>query len=234
MDLSNGSTTQMRSAYPATTPGAPRHTPARGPRLRHENRAAPDVERETPRRHPRPKHVADRPDEHAALTEHRLSRRAARPALRDVAVRPGGPRANPEIRNGYVRDIPANITYYAGGDSIYSGTAARLEITVTTADHRKKAAVALPAVSNLRAESDFLGTNVVGEVANTSPSQTLSSLARITVVCFDSAENVIAGGSSFPPAALWPGGRAGFTVSVDSPTASQIASVQASVEPEYD
>jgi hypothetical protein len=121
--------------------------------------------------------------------------------------------------------IPAGATYYAGGDSIFKGTAARLEITV----------IELPQVANLRVEQGlFDEAEVVGEVINASTSRTLSDLARITFVAFDGAGNVIGGGFTYPPTALPPGGRAGFRATAEGLSPSQIASFQASVEPEYD
>lgn len=131
--------------------------------------------------------------------------------------------------------IPAGTTYYAGGDSIFKGTAARLEITVTVGERRPKSAIELPQVANLRVELNvFDEAEVVGEVINASTSRTLSDLARITFVAFDGAGNVIGGGFTYPPAALPPGGRAAFRKTVEGLSPSQIASVQASVEPEYD
>jgi hypothetical protein len=97
-------------------------------------------------------------------------------------------------------EIPASATYYGGGDSIFTGTPARLEISVKVGERRKKASVALPQVSNLRVQDFFGRPQVLGEVANTSTSKTLSSLARISFVCLDGAGNVLGGGLAYPPA----------------------------------
>lgn len=130
-------------------------------------------------------------------------------------------------------EIPAGATYYAGGDSIFTGTAARLEITATVGERKKKLPITLPQVSNIRVEEDFIGeARVVGEVANTS-TKTLSTIARITFVCFDSGGNAIGGGYTYPPTSLPPGARAGFSTTAEGLRASQIASVMISVEPEY-
>lgn len=132
--------------------------------------------------------------------------------------------------------IPAGATYYAGGDSIFEGTAARLEVTAQTGSSQKKASILMPQVSNARVTGDFLGVNVVGEVMNPSTTRPLSWLSRISVVCFDGAGNVIGGGDGFWPGTsnLPPGARIGFEISVEGLVAAQIASVQVSVEPEYE
>jgi hypothetical protein len=128
--------------------------------------------------------------------------------------------------------IPAGATYYAGGEPIFNGTAARIDVSVTVGKRQKKSITRLPAVSNIRVQdNDFLGPSVLGEITNPY-SQTLSSLARITFVCFDAAGNAIGGGYGYPTAALPAGGRIGFEESIEGLSASQIASVQVSVEPE--
>ena len=132
-------------------------------------------------------------------------------------------------------EVPAGATYYAAGESIFTGTAARLEITVTVGERRKKSPVTLPQVSNVRVQQGFLDSaEVLGEIANTSTTQTLSGLARVTFVCLDGAGNVIGGGYTYVPGSgLPPGGRALFDTDAEGLQASQIASVQVSVEPEY-
>jgi hypothetical protein len=132
--------------------------------------------------------------------------------------------------------VPAGATYYAGGDSIFDGTPARVEAVVQTGIRQKKAGILMPRVSNVRVTEDFLGTVVVGEVMNPSPTRALSYLARISVVCFDGAGNVIGGDAGFWPGLsdLPPGGRIGFEVDVEGLSASQIASVRVSVEPKYE
>ena len=95
--------------------------------------------------------------------------------------------------------MPARATYYAGGDSIFTGTAARVEVSVQVGRRQKKSIPGLPVVSNVRVQDDFLGSaQVVGEIMNPF-TQTLSSLARISFVCFsDSAGNVVGGGYGYP------------------------------------
>ena len=138
------------------------------------------------------------------------------------------------ISNTY-EAIPAGATYYGGGEAIYEGAApARTEVSVRVGSRRAKSAIALPPVSNVRVTEDFLGASVLGEVANPSSTKSLSDLARITVVCFDGAGNVIGGGRTYPPTTLPPGGRAAFDASIEGLSASQIASAQVSVEPEYE
>ena len=130
--------------------------------------------------------------------------------------------------------IPAGATYYGGGEAIYEGAApARTEVTVQVRNRQAKSAIALPPVSNVRVTENF-GTSVLGEVANPSSTRSLSDIARITVVCFDAAGNVIGGGRTYPPTTLPPGGRAAFDASIEGLSPSQIASVQVSVEPEYE
>jgi hypothetical protein len=132
--------------------------------------------------------------------------------------------------------IPAGATYYAGGDSFFEGTAARLEITVTVGERRPKSAIELPQVANLRVEQglfDEADAEVTGEVVNPSTSRTLSDLSEITFVAFDGAGNVIGGGREYLMAEVPPGGRVGFRTTAEGLSPSQIASVQASVEPDY-
>jgi hypothetical protein len=137
--------------------------------------------------------------------------------------------------NTYV-GIPASSTYYAGGESIYSGStaAAKLEVTVQVGSGQAKRIGELPPVANIRWTEDFLGIDVLGEFTNPY-SQTLASFARITAVCFDSAGNVIGGGRTYPSSSVAPGGRIGFDVSIEGALhASQIASAQVSVEPKVE
>ena len=129
--------------------------------------------------------------------------------------------------------IPAATTYYAGGEAIWDGStpAARVEVSVRVGDRQKKKIQILPPVANVRVSSDLFGTDVLGEFSNPY-SQSMSSLARITAVCFDAAGNVIGGGRSYPEGSVPPGGRIGFDVSLEGLEATQIASAQVSVEPD--
>lgn len=133
--------------------------------------------------------------------------------------------------------IPAGATYYGGGDAIYDGSTlpSRLEVRTQVGGRQRKAGIVLPPVSNVRVTEGFLGANVLGEVMNAS-TRSLSSLARITIVCFDAGGNVIGGGSTFPPGSsdIPPGARFAFDASIEGLSASQIASAQVSVEPEYE
>lgn len=130
--------------------------------------------------------------------------------------------------------VPAGATYYAGGSSIFQGTPARLEISIRVGSRQKKANIAIPQLSNVRVQDDGFGeARLLGEITNTSPTSTLSSIARITFVCLDSAGNVIGGGFTYPPGSgIPPNGRVGFETSIEGLSVSQIASVQVSVEPE--
>jgi hypothetical protein len=111
--------------------------------------------------------------------------------------------------------IPAGATYSAGGESIFGGTPARLEITTTVGQRQKRSpSLVLPPVSNLRVTSDFLGANAVGEVANPSTTKSLSGLARITFVCLDASGNVIGGGFTYPASAV-PTGWSSWVRDVD-------------------
>ncbi|MGZ8687396.1 MAG: FxLYD domain-containing protein [Gaiellaceae bacterium] len=132
--------------------------------------------------------------------------------------------------------IPAGATYYAGGEAISSsGTPSRLEVTVKVGARQKKSIPALPVVSNVRiVDTEYFGPEILGEIQNPY-TKTLSSLARITFVCFDAGGNVIGGGYGYPETALPPGGRVAFDLRPEGGlTASQIASVQVSVEPELE
>jgi hypothetical protein len=130
--------------------------------------------------------------------------------------------------------IPAGATYYAGGDSSYSGTtpAARLEVIIKLGSHQKKSLGALPPVTNIRTSEGFSSADVLGEFANPY-TRTLSNIARVTAVCFDASGNVIGGGYTYPRSSVTPGGRIGFDVSVEGLHAAQIASAQVSVEPDF-
>jgi hypothetical protein len=129
--------------------------------------------------------------------------------------------------------IPAGATYYAGGDSFFSGStpAARVEAIVQVGSHQKKSIGGLPPVANIRTSEGFSSADVLGEFQNPY-TKTISSLARITAVCFDASGNVIGGGFDYPNSSVTPGGRIGFDISIQGLHASQIASAQVSVEPE--
>jgi hypothetical protein len=124
------------------------------------------------------------------------------------------------------RAIPAGATYYAGGSDFLttSTPARRIDVTAQVGSRQKKALGALPAVANVHVGADpFDGTaHVLGEWANpyTKP---ISELAQVTAVCFDSAGNVIGGGGDYLDAPVPAGGRVGFDVPTDAPSASQIA-----------
>jgi hypothetical protein len=129
--------------------------------------------------------------------------------------------------------IPAGATYFAGGESIFSGIPARIEVTVRTGARQRKSIPGLPPVSNVRLSEGLFGLEVLGEIANPY-AQTLSSIARITYVALDAAGNVIGGGRTYPPTSLPPGARAAFSGDLEGLSASQVARVEVSVEPEVD
>lgn len=127
--------------------------------------------------------------------------------------------------------IPAGRTYYAGGESILEGgQPARLEVRAQVGERITKFLGGLPVVRNVRVSDSLLGAEVAGEVANPYAWR-LSSRARITYACFDSADNVIGGGYTYLQTELPPGGRIGFKTLVEELSADQIASVRVSVEP---
>ena len=92
--------------------------------------------------------------------------------------------------------IPAGATYYAGGYSIFNGTAARLDVRVQVGKGQKKSIPGLPVVSNVRVQDFFGRAQVVGQVMNPY-TETLSSLAEITFVCFDAPVTQLGVGSPF-------------------------------------
>lgn len=127
--------------------------------------------------------------------------------------------------------IPAGRTYYAGGESILEGgQPVRLEVRAKVGERITKFLGGLPVVRNVRVSESFLGAEVAGDVTNPY-AWPLSSRARITYACFDSAGNVIGGGYTYLGTELPPGGRIGFSTFVEELSAGQIASVQVSVEP---
>jgi hypothetical protein len=132
--------------------------------------------------------------------------------------------------------VPAGTTYYYADRNVVtrSETPTKLEITVRVGE-RKKKAMRLPPVSNLRVFDDGFGSiYVAGEFSNpyTRP---MPSFARVTVVAFDAAGNIIGGGLTYPGGEVPPGGRIGFETSIGGVSdASRIASTQASVEAEIE
>lgn len=138
-----------------------------------------------------------------------------------------------KTESAYLEAVPAATPYYFGDRTSLnpSETPAKLEITVRVGE-RKKKALRLPPISNLRVLDSFGSIRVAGEFSNpyTKP---MSSLARITVVLFDSAGSIIGGGFTFPSSEVPPGGRIGFETSAAGVSdIARIASVQASVEAE--
>lgn len=138
--------------------------------------------------------------------------------------------------SSYVEMVPAGSAYYFGDRTSVnpSETPTKLEIT-TSVGERKKRALALPPVSNLRFfDSGFGSIYVAGEFTNPY-ARRMSSLARITVVAFDTAGNIVSGGFTFPNGEVPPGGRIGFEAGLGGVSdISRIASVQASVEAEVE
>ena len=130
--------------------------------------------------------------------------------------------------------IPASTTYYFGDDLFLDGRVApnRLEVVTQIGSEAKKS-LALPPVANLRL-SDYIlgGVEIDGEVSNPF-TRSLSGLALITGVIFDSSGNALGGGFTFPEASIPPGSRIGFAIGVWGAQLSQAASAQVSVEPEF-
>ena len=131
--------------------------------------------------------------------------------------------------------IPAGTTYYHGGWMFPDPATnpVRLETFVQVGESRPKSA-SMPPVSNVALGATFFGdAEVRGEVSNPS-TRPLSGLARITVVVFDTGGNVLGGSFTYPSSAVPPGGRIGFSASVDGVSLPQVASAQVSVEPDFD
>ena len=123
--------------------------------------------------------------------------------------------------------IPAGATYYGGGDAMMT---AHAPVPPGSTNPRWVEDSARRASDCLRSRTFVLpktssGANVLGEVMNAS-TRSLSSLARITIVCFDAGGNVIGGGSTFPPGSsdIPPGARFAFDASIEGLSALQIAS----------
>lgn len=130
--------------------------------------------------------------------------------------------------------VPANGVFYFGDEASteIGGTVARVEPIIQIRESRRNTLPSLSAtnVRTLRGEEGE--TRVFGELANTS-SRTLSPIARISAVFFDSQGAIVGGGYTFPEAAIPPGTRQSFVITVFGVPASRIATVEVSVEPEF-
>jgi hypothetical protein len=131
--------------------------------------------------------------------------------------------------------IPAGSTYYFGGDEELRPThvPARLQ-TIVTVEADQKRALVLPAVANIALfPTPFpTVTELQAEVRNDT-SQLLCACATVSAVAFDAAGDVITGGRSSLGAALPRGATALSEVYLGGVGASQAATVQVSVEPNY-
>jgi len=101
----------------------------------------------------------------------------------------------------------------------------RHEVVLHIGGSAKKSLTLPPAAKVRLSQNDSGAMSVEGELSNPF-TKTLASHARITGVVFDSARNVLGGGSTSPPNDVPPGTRIGFAM--DFP-----ASAQVSVEPQF-
>ena len=136
---------------------------------------------------------------------------------------------------GGIFAIPAATAYYYGHDSVLDGDqrVAKLEVVLHIGDSAKKSLTLPPAADVHLSQDDSGGMSVEGELSNPF-TKTLASSAGITGVVFDSAGNVLGGGSTFPLNDVPPGTRIGFAMDVSGIRTSQApASAQVSAEPEF-
>jgi hypothetical protein len=105
--------------------------------------------------------------------------------------------------------IPAGATYYVGHEVFTNGPTAvtHLAASIKVGDSKPQSPV-MPVVTNLRLSADqYDGTAIVdGDVTNEGQAD-LNAYAEISAVFFDSAGDVIGGGSTLPPFALPPGAQ---------------------------
>lgn len=136
-----------------------------------------------------------------------------------------------------IEAIPAGSTYYFGDDAFLDTNQQprKLEVVLQVGKRAKKG-LTLPPVANLRLSnyrsSTSGGIEIDGQLSNPF-TKSLSLLARITGVLFDSAGKVIGGGSTHPQNEVPPGKRIGFAIFVPGAQLAQAASAQVSVEPEF-
>lgn len=130
--------------------------------------------------------------------------------------------------------VPADATYYLGGDETFQGNApTRVEVTsVQVGFHIATTLHRLAPVADIHENDDATSARVQGNFENPYD-RTLSNVALVTAVCFDAAGNVIGGGGSVLAASVAPGTHRDFDIPVLSLQRSQIASAQVSVEPHF-
>jgi hypothetical protein len=120
-----------------------------------------------------------------------------------------------------LQGIPAGQQFGLGGDISFFGgmpTISRLEIVVEIGK-RQKHALKMATISNIYIEPSVFEPQWVGaidgEVSNPASTLVLQNTALSTVL-FDSAGNVIGGGSGFAGASLPPGAREFFKITLGS------------------
>jgi hypothetical protein len=133
-------------------------------------------------------------------------------------------------------DVPAGATFYYGGFVPFdAGSPAPTKMQLTPLVGGHQAAARLPAapVTNLQVmPDDFLGTQIDGQIADPY-SRTLSTATAITYVLFNKAGKVLSGGVTFPSAALPPSNELTFQDYDETVTTSSVASISASVSPDF-
>jgi hypothetical protein len=145
-----------------------------------------------------------------------------------------------ESADSRLEGIPAGSTFYFGGSEFLPDATpvARLEVVIQVGGNAPKA-IHAPAVADVgivpaKYDPGFAGS-VDGQIANDHPTMKLER-AKVYVVLFDSAGNVVGGGSGFESLSLPPGERHFVSTSsgVHPVELSRAAAVQVSVEPTFE
>jgi hypothetical protein len=132
----------------------------------------------------------------------------------------------------YINVVPADTEYFHGGDTFVAGNDEADSVeTIIAVERSEAASYTLPKVSSVRISMDeYLGLEVRGEVENTLDGP-LSDFARIGIVAFDDAGNVVGGTFTYLNAPLPPGRKAAFSTYL-SASPDNAASAEATIENE--
>jgi hypothetical protein len=133
-------------------------------------------------------------------------------------------------------DVPAGSTFSYGGFAPFSaGTPVptTMQLTALVGSRQRAAHAPTPPVTSLQVtHDDFLGTEIQGQLSNPY-AKTLSTSTAITYVFFNKAGKVISGGITFASAPVPPHGQLAFQDYDVSLAASSVASISASLSPDF-
>jgi hypothetical protein len=133
-------------------------------------------------------------------------------------------------------DVAAGSTFYYGGFVPFDAgdpAPTTMQLTPLVGGHQAAARRPVTAVTSLQVTpDDLLGTQIQGQLSNPY-SKTLSTVTAVTYVLFNKAGKVISGGISFPNAQVPPGGALTLQDYDETVTTSSVASISASVSPDF-